>query len=147
MRAKQRYILVFLSCAFLALCYFGGYRLKVLNLLHRTTSHTRSHPQLDSYLEAGELVDSRFSAISSPKQQREEAQATTPREQCRMESCFDFSRCSSGFRVYVHPPEEGVAMSSTYRKILNVITESRWSNHNSIIINYYIIIIKSFLPT
>lgn len=28
MQAKKRYILVFLSCAFLAYCYFGGYRLK-----------------------------------------------------------------------------------------------------------------------
>ncbi|XP_031622046.1 exostosin-1 [Contarinia nasturtii] len=28
MQAKKRYILVFISCAFLAYCYFGGYRLK-----------------------------------------------------------------------------------------------------------------------
>lgn len=28
MQAKKRYILVFVSCAFLAYCYFGGYRLK-----------------------------------------------------------------------------------------------------------------------
>jgi hypothetical protein len=28
MQAKKRYLLVLLSCAFLAYCYFGGYRLK-----------------------------------------------------------------------------------------------------------------------
>lgn len=28
MQAKKRYLLVFVSCAFLAYCYFGGYRLK-----------------------------------------------------------------------------------------------------------------------
>lgn len=30
MQAKKRYILVVLSCAFLAYCYFGGYRIKLL---------------------------------------------------------------------------------------------------------------------
>ncbi|CAO1377358.1 unnamed protein product [Diamesa serratosioi] len=32
MQAKKRYILVVLSCAFLAYCYFGGYRIKLFNL-------------------------------------------------------------------------------------------------------------------
>lgn len=33
MQAKKRYILVIICCAFLAYCYFGGYRLKWLQKL------------------------------------------------------------------------------------------------------------------
>ncbi|KAG5683893.1 hypothetical protein PVAND_013153 [Polypedilum vanderplanki] len=37
MQAKKRYILVVLSCAFLAYCYFGGYRVKKLFNLNTNT--------------------------------------------------------------------------------------------------------------
>ncbi|XP_070506515.1 exostosin-1 [Chironomus tepperi] len=37
MQAKKRYILVVLSCAFLAYCYFGGYRIKKLFNLNGNT--------------------------------------------------------------------------------------------------------------
>jgi glucuronyl/N-acetylglucosaminyl transferase EXT1 len=37
MQAKKRYILVVLSCAFLAYCYFGGYRIKRLFNLNANT--------------------------------------------------------------------------------------------------------------
>lgn len=120
MQAKQRYILLFLSCAFLALCYFGGYRLKAL-----FPDRGRHFPPLDCYVDNEELMEQRSFWLSPPKQRREEAKATTAKEQCRMETCFDFSRCTGSFKVYVHPVEESVAMSSTYRKILNVLTESR----------------------
>ena len=61
----------------------------------------------------------------SPKQGRDEAIIATSREQCRMETCFDFSKCSNSFKVYVHSPDSNTPMSSTYKKILNVIMESR----------------------
>lgn len=121
MQAKQRYILLFLSCAFLALCYFGGYRLKGI-----LPDRGRHWPPLDSYMEREEIMEHRSFWSLPPKQRQEEAKVTTLREQCRMETCFDFSKCASGFKVYVHPVEETVAMSSTYRKILNVLTESRY---------------------
>ncbi len=121
MQAKQRYILLFLSCAFLALCYFGGYRLKGL-----FPDRGRHWPSLDCYMDSEELMEHRAFWSLPPKQRQEEAKANTVREQCRMETCFDFSKCVSGFKVYIHPVEETVTMSSTYRKILNVITESRY---------------------
>uniref|UniRef100_A0A667YZB6 Exostosin glycosyltransferase 1 n=1 Tax=Myripristis murdjan TaxID=586833 RepID=A0A667YZB6_9TELE len=45
---------------------------------------------------------------------------------CRMETCFDFSRCQSGFRVYIYPPQRGDEISESYQKILSVIEESRF---------------------
>lgn len=43
---------------------------------------------------------------------------------CRMESCFDFSRCPPG-RLSVHIyPEDGIRVSDSYAKILAVIRSS-----------------------
>ena len=125
MQAKQRYILLFLSCAFLALCYFGGYRLKGLSYWMTGRTSGFRHSELECFMEPSEVMGSSRAWASSPKQDREEARITASRSQCRMETCFDFSRCLNGFRVYIHPPDENVAMSSTYRKIINVISESR----------------------
>uniref|UniRef100_T1H6I1 Exostosin GT47 domain-containing protein n=1 Tax=Megaselia scalaris TaxID=36166 RepID=T1H6I1_MEGSC len=56
---------------------------------------------------------------------------------CRMETCFDYSKCSSGkFLVYVYPLEPlnslGAAppISSNYQKILTAIQESRYYTKN-----------------
>jgi glucuronyl/N-acetylglucosaminyl transferase EXT1 len=121
MQAKKRYILVFLSCAFLALCYFGGHRLKQWFL---GAAFQNSVPPLDCYMEDDDVMERRV--WSSPKQLREDLRANTPKERCRMETCFDFSRCDDSFKVYVYPiEEESATLSSTYRKILNVVMESR----------------------
>lgn len=115
MQAKQRYILVFLSCAFLALCYFGGYRLKQLYPTRVTDWHV-----LDCYIENDEIMQPRVWASQKQVQ-------SFGGNQCRMETCFDFSKClDNSLKIYVYPIDESVAISSTYRKILNVIMESRW---------------------
>ena len=114
MQAKQRYILVFLSCAFLALCYFGGYRLKQLYPTRVTDWHV-----LDCYIENDEIMQPRVWASQKQVQ-------SFGGNQCRMETCFDFSKClDNSLKIYVYPIDESVAISSTYRKILNVIMESR----------------------
>ncbi|EDW39416.1 GL16355, partial [Drosophila persimilis] len=52
--------------------------------------------------------------------------------ECRMETCFDFTRCYEQFLVYVYPPEPlnslGAAppTSANYQKILTAIQESRY---------------------
>lgn len=45
MQAKKRYILVFISCAFLAYCYFGGYRLKRARVSF-STANVRHHERI-----------------------------------------------------------------------------------------------------
>lgn len=45
MQAKKRYILVIISCAFLAYCYFGGYRLKRARVSF-STSNVRRHEHI-----------------------------------------------------------------------------------------------------
>lgn len=116
MQAKKRYLLLFVTCAFLGYCYFGGYRLKSEE--HPGRSHF-PYDRLPSYLTLNEEFydkDLRTSNLNLPTSHHT--------RQCRMETCFDFTRCKQGFSVYVYPVED--AISPLYQKILNVITESRY---------------------
>lgn len=158
MQAKKRYILVFVSCAFLAYCYFGGYRLKNASHRRRGSSSspsvegdTESLYHLPSYLshegannylqsigpEVAEIVEkSRLSGenLVAPSEQLPAnggVSSTLPRS-CRMETCFNFSKCYNEFLIYVYPLEPlnslGAAppISPNYQKIITAIQESRY---------------------
>lgn len=45
---------------------------------------------------------------------------------CRMETCFDFSKCRDDFLVYVYPSEDSLIPSPSYQKLLDVLRESRY---------------------
>ncbi|GAB0093584.1 exostosin-1 [Sergentomyia squamirostris] len=130
MQAKKRYILVFVSCAFLAYCYFGGYRLKA----HRGATELSSLPSFvrlgqrevgldDDLATTPDVVHSSYSSAAPLESQK---------KPCRMETCFDFTRCYSDFLVYVYPPEPlnslgaSPPISPNYQKIISAITESRY---------------------
>lgn len=115
MQAKKRYLLVFVSCAFLAYCYFGGYRLKSKGFLPE-------HITLPSYMSDDEHNHTIRRTIK---------QTEMNYNMCRMETCFDFSRCRGDFKVYVYPQElmednMNPPPSPSYQKLLNVIEESRY---------------------
>lgn len=112
MQAKKRYLLVFLSCAFLAYCYFGGYRLKSNSLL----SEVNSLPDILnlSAIRTGDI---------KPRKIRPSLDKVNL---CRMETCFDFNKCRKNFLVYVYPPQENLIPSQSYQKLLNVLRESRY---------------------
>ncbi|KAH8253390.1 hypothetical protein KR032_005261 [Drosophila birchii] len=144
MQAKKRYILVFVSCAFLAYAYFGGYRLKVSPLRPRRAQHesakdggVQPHEQLPGFLgslELQELEKLQGNQSRSPEEDipKSSSITSTRRYDCRMETCFDFTRCYDRFLVYVYPPEPlnslGAAppSSANYQKILTAIQESRY---------------------
>lgn len=118
MQAKKRYLLVFLSCAFLAYCYFGGYRLKSEEIF--TNNSIRP-----SYINSEDLIE----VQTLPRQTRTTG---VNYNECRMETCFDFTRCRGEFKVYVYPqevsPEDSMTPlpSPSYQKLLNVLEESRY---------------------
>lgn len=132
MQAKQRYILVFVCCAFLAYCYFGGYRLKTVapwltHSLRTATAHPHQLPSFGRSVHNHTLLDWELS------QQLLNVDEQQPvRKHCRMETCFDFSRCQRDFRVYVYPLEPLNSLGSTpplspnYQKIVAAIKESRY---------------------
>lgn len=189
MQAKKRYILVIISCAFLAYCYFGGYRLKSAtpndhndshkNHLksyhtnknaHRTKSGPSELPSFTTYRQkkdflvsgANDLaidnsglkpigssasdatglissngrdlkpVKTGDAVIGAGKTQSIDGVKRKQQRSCRMETCFDFTKCYDNFLVYVYPPEPvnslgaSPPISPNYQKIISVITESRY---------------------
>uniref|UniRef100_A0A182SNE5 Exostosin GT47 domain-containing protein n=1 Tax=Anopheles maculatus TaxID=74869 RepID=A0A182SNE5_9DIPT len=163
MQAKKRYILVIICCAFLAYCYLGGYRLKGLQTLFRMRirknpdnlpSYHQLHyqytdgaeraeqaqPQPDDDLFAPPAYESSRSRELAPQPafeggagRRVTDEASASFKSCRMETCFDFSKCSDkNFYVYVYPPEPLNSLgapppiSQNYQKIISAIQESRY---------------------
>ena len=45
---------------------------------------------------------------------------------CSMRTCFDFSLCERGFKVYVYPQRQGEKTSILYSKILRALKESKY---------------------
>ena len=130
MQAKKRYLLVLLSCAFLAYCYFGGYRLK-------SESARLPHENLPSYVDINEQFYDR-DLESSPHLRRTggtqkwASNNVNSNLKCRMETCFDYTKCRGEFKVYIYPQSEEsetatiLTPSPSYQKVLNVIQESRY---------------------
>lgn len=114
MQAKKRYVLVLLCCAFLALCCFGGCRLKGGGRL-RAASGT-SIEALECYVDDEELAGNQHRPRALP--------TLLGTEFCRMDNCFELERCRAGFKVYVYPVSEEEQLSPTYRKILDSLLES-----------------------
>jgi glucuronyl/N-acetylglucosaminyl transferase EXT1 len=116
MQAKKRYLLVLGSVAFLALCYFGGHRLKSdiktkwREKLHR--SHFVNHlPTVMTIPPVDYLLDN---------------------SKCRMETCFNFTKCSGGkpFKVFVYPDDERLTATDNYIKILDRLRQSNYYTSN-----------------
>lgn len=193
MQAKKRYILVILSCAFLALCYLGGYRLKVLHELivnkflvatpqeqqqqqqyhHINSNYYHYHSskkssviknndpnKLDSFLNVQDSVfnedlyntprhesklwishnsyertfDNNNVVYSNNVNNNNNNLNLNKYRNCRMETCFDFTKCYENFLVYIYPQEYGMQnslgatppISQNYQKILSAIQESRY---------------------
>ncbi|XP_064381130.1 exostosin-like 1 isoform X2 [Dromaius novaehollandiae] len=80
---------------------------------------------LQSFAGAGELEGDGAAPSPSPKARRAARLGTHQRRRCRMETCFDRSRCEQhGFKVFVYPREAGVPVSDAYLNILASIEES-----------------------
>nr|XP_012774456.1 exostosin-1 isoform X2 [Maylandia zebra] len=84
---------------------------------------------LEPYLEGGEQEEDTpqlHHQHTSPRERRAIRDNIYKNKRCRMETCFDFARCQSGFKVYIYPQQRGSEISETYKKILTSIEESRF---------------------
>lgn len=119
MQFKKRFLLVLLSCAFLAFCYFGGYQLK-----------QKPIKVLEEYSEHWPDLKYEKDIESSPYLRRLGGEILPNIKNCRMETCFDYSRCNGdNFKVYIYPSDpdgEQTTISSLYQKVLDVIRESQY---------------------
>ena len=121
MQAKKRY----LSAAFVGLAVLLVY----VAVQHTQNGDTKpmSPQELRPFLEEKDVRAEQDLHVSA-KQRRETRPVGTDPLRCRMETCFDFSRCRSGFKVYVYPVEDKV--SGKYNEILSALKESRYYTHD-----------------
>ena len=129
MKTKKRYFLVLFTVAFLALCYFGGHRLKTRRRALADESSQSWKRRRKTFFAVGPDVrrDPRtlnpFSSLLSASSHSNPNHP--PFASCRMENCFDFSRCKSyPYKHFVYPSDENVKLSANYRKVLNVLRAS-----------------------
>ena len=147
MKWKQRLLLVLSGAAFLALCHFGGHRIKpgesVASVLGRnnkpvvaaSANSNKWRERRKHFVHAPETAEEPSTAFpfsersqfvrnvsSAPSSSSGPSSRIRP---CKMETCFDFSRCPERpFRHYVYPVDSNVILTDTYRKILEVLTTS-----------------------
>jgi len=127
MQAKKRYLLL-LSIALLLFLLYNGLKPnfnrpengEILPITRRGGVHS---VQRRNFLDSEDFSFSEDLHMS-PKKRRERAAESKKGQKCRMESCFDFSKCKNGFKVYMYPLEDRV--SETYGKILSSLQDSRY---------------------
>uniref|UniRef100_A0AAY4DIB2 Uncharacterized protein n=1 Tax=Denticeps clupeoides TaxID=299321 RepID=A0AAY4DIB2_9TELE len=129
MQAKKRYLLVSLGACLLLLAYFHHlYKVAQGPGLAGPRWPEWSH-SLQAYLDGAEQEEDGPLVIhqhSSPRERREIRNNIYKSRRCRMDTCFDFSLCRRGFKVYVYPEAKGEKISESYQKILTAVQESRF---------------------
>ncbi|XP_061453132.1 exostosin-like 1 isoform X1 [Rhineura floridana] len=140
MQARKKYIFMTFFATWLLLFLFGGDQIRRLVFLSgKKTGGLKSWPRwaddflLESFADPEELQsdDGDHHAELSPKARREMRRSIYKNSRCRMETCFDFSKCRQhGFKVFVYPLERGDPVSESYLKIITSIEESRYYTSN-----------------
>ncbi|KAL0963327.1 hypothetical protein UPYG_G00304710 [Umbra pygmaea] len=138
MQAKKRYLILFSAGAcVILLLYFGGIQAPLSRRSNRRDDrsvHGHNGPQwarllgrLQPFSPWDQKETEEYNGHTSPRQKREAISGVYNGKHCRMESCFDSSRCkTNGFKVYVYPQQKGEKMSESYQNILSSIEASRF---------------------
>ncbi|XP_064587795.1 exostosin-like 1 [Zonotrichia leucophrys gambelii] len=134
MQTRKKYIFLAFLASWLLLFFFGGDQLRRFALFSaRKAEAPRSWPRwtdqslLRSFAEPEELQRDGDAALLSPRERRAAWLRAYRSSRCRMETCFDLSRCErNGFKVFTYPQERGQPVSETYSKILSSIERSRY---------------------
>ena len=118
MQAKKRYLLTAVT---LGCLIFAGYW--SLWSVNGHNENGQFHIPKRSFHDHDSDQDMHISAQQRRQTPRPPNRSNAEKE-CRMETCFDFSRCRNGFKVYVYPTTSRI--SSKYEEILKAIRESRY---------------------
>ncbi|NWW33084.1 EXT1C protein, partial [Panurus biarmicus] len=138
MQTRKKYIFLTFLASWLLLFFFGGDQLRRFAFFSgRKAEARRSWPRwtdrtlLKSFADPEELQRDGDPSLLSPRERRAAWLSVYRRSSCRMETCFDFSRCEKhGFKVFTYPQERGQPVSETYGKILSSIERSRYHTLN-----------------
>ncbi|XP_065212727.1 exostosin-1-like [Planococcus citri] len=136
MRAKKRFSLIFF-CIVLFLYFYAN-----REVLKKEELPILLHEELPSYFdswihelsqtnpEIGPSLALRSHSDIPDGDSRKSNFQSAITKKCRMETCFDFSKCRNGFKVYIYPEvdvEENEVRSALYQKIIDVVNESRYN--------------------
>lgn len=139
MQAKKRFSLIFF-CALIVLYFYS-----TKEIFNKEEMTIIVYEELPTYFDSwvSEITQKEPEigpslALRSQNNFLEDNNAKNPKLQslinkkCRMETCFDISRCRNNFKVYIYPEmdvEENDVLpskSALYQKILDVVAESRY---------------------
>ncbi|NWY93588.1 EXT1C protein, partial [Loxia curvirostra] len=134
MQTRKKYIFLAFLASWLLLFLFGGDQLRRFPFFSaRKAEAPRSWPRwtdrslLKSFADPEELQRDGDPPLLSPRERRAAWLSIYRSSRCRMETCFDLSRCErNGFKVFTYPLERGQPVSETYSKILSSIERSRY---------------------
>lgn len=119
MQAKKRYLLLVIIGILVFLLYYWGTQHNNQQSkdygVHVSKRDVRTFMGMEDFYSTSDVH-------VSPKQRRDKA-SESKKQRCRMETCFDYTKCKK-FKVYLYPFEERV--SNTYSKILTSIQDSRF---------------------
>ncbi|NXX52064.1 EXT1C protein, partial [Scopus umbretta] len=138
MQTRKKYIFLTFLASWLLLFFFGGDQLRHFTFFSgRKAEARRNWPRwtdqslLKSFADPEELQRDGDPSLPSPRAQRAARLSVYKNSRCRMETCFDFSRCEKhGFKVFTYPRERDQPLSESYGKILASIERSRYYTPN-----------------
>ncbi|XP_010080067.1 PREDICTED: exostosin-1c-like [Pterocles gutturalis] len=138
MQTRKKFIFLTFLASWLLLFFFGGDQLRRFVFFSgRKAESRRNWPRwtdrslLKSFVAPEELQSDEDPALPSPRERRAAWLTVYKNSRCRMETCFDFSRCEKhGFKVFTYPRERDQPLSESYGKILTSIERSRYYTPN-----------------
>uniref|UniRef100_A0A8C6XAU5 Exostosin-like 1 n=1 Tax=Naja naja TaxID=35670 RepID=A0A8C6XAU5_NAJNA len=139
MQAKKKYLFVTLLATWLLLVLFGGNQIRHFAFFSskkaevlKTWPHWADEILLKNFADSEELQSNERGHGDESFQSRQQLKLSVYKNsRCRMETCFDFSKCREhGFKVFVYPLEGEDPVSESYLKIISSIEESRYYTSN-----------------
>ncbi|CAM9829722.1 unnamed protein product [Bubo scandiacus] len=138
MQTRKKYIFLTFLASWLLLFFFGGDQLRRFAFFsrrkveaRRNWPHWTDRSLLKSFADPEELLSDGDPSLPSPRERQAARLSVYKNSRCRMETCFDFSRCKKhGFKVFTYPRERDQPLSESYSKILASIERSRYYTPN-----------------
>ncbi|XP_061870433.1 exostosin-like 1 isoform X3 [Colius striatus] len=138
MQTRKKYIFLAFLASWLLLFFFGRDQLHRLTFFSRKKAEAqRNWPcwtdqsMLKNFVDLEALQSDGNPSLPSPREQRAARLSIYQNSRCRMETCFNFSRCEKhGFKVFTYPRERDQPLSESYSKILTSIEHSRYYTPN-----------------
>lgn len=141
MQAKKKYLFVTLLATWLLLVLLGGDQIRHFPFFSSKKAEVlKTWPRwadeilLKNFADSEELQSNgalELHSDESPQSWQQLKLSVYKNSRCRMETCFDFSKCREhGFKVFVYPLEGGDPVSESYLKIISSIEGSRYYTSN-----------------